>query len=95
MQFLYNNAVAIAVAAVCSAFAWLYGGTVTSALLPTVPWVLAILFELMICFPQRHRGESTTEARTRVWKRLKRDPLTWVVLAFLLVLIVPFFNKGL
>ena len=95
MQFLYNNAVAIAVAAVCSVFAWLYGGTVTSALLPTVPWVLAILFELMICFPQRHRGESTTQARTRVWKRLKRDPLTWVVLAFLLVLIVPFFNKGL
>ena len=95
MQFLYNNAVAIAVAGVCCVFAWLYGGTVSSALLPTMPWMLAILFELMICFPQRHRGESTSEARVRVWKRLKRDPLAWVAAAFLLLLLVPFFNKGL
>lgn len=95
MWFLYDNLVAIQVAAVCAAFAWIFGGTVPSALLPTVPWLLAILFEAMICFPQRHAGETTYEARARVWRRIGRDPLTWLVIVFVVMLIVPFFNKGL
>lgn len=95
MRFLYNNAVAIFVAVLCSVLAWFYGGTVASTLLPTIPWLLAILFEMMICFPQRHTGETTFDARRRVWKQMKRDPLTWIVVLFLLLLIVPFVNKGL
>lgn len=95
MRFLYNNAAVLIVAGLCSAFAWLYGGTVASALLPTIPWILALLFEMMICFPQRHPGETTFDARRRVWKQMKGDPLTWVVVLFLLLLTVPFVNKGL
>ncbi len=95
MRFLYDNAAAIAVAGVCSVFAWLYGGTVASALLPTIPWMLAFLFEMMLCFPQRYSGETTFDARRRVWRGMKRDPLTWIVVLFLILLLVPFVNKGL
>lgn len=95
MRFIYDNVVAIQVALVCSLFAWLYGGTLPSTLLPTMPWMLAILAEVLICFPQRHAGETTYEARARVWRRLGRDPLTWVCLGFTAMLIIPFFNKGL
>jgi len=95
MWFLYDNIVVVLVAAVCCVLAWLFGGIVASALLPTMPWLLAILFEMMLCFPQRHSGETTFDARERVWRHLKRDPLTWVVAAFLLLLLVPFVNKGL
>lgn len=95
MRFLYDNAAVIGVALLCSAFTWLYGGTVAAELLPTIPWLIALVCELMICFPQRHAGETTFEARRRVWKAVKSDPLTWVAVFFLLLLLVPFVNKGL
>jgi len=95
MLFLYDNIVVVLVAAVCCALAWLFGGIVASALLPTMPWLLAILFEMMLCFPQRHAGETTYDARKRVWRHLKHDPLAWVVVIFLLLLLIPFVNKGL
>ncbi len=95
MWFLYNNAAVVAVAVVCCVFSWLYGGTVASALLPAVPWLFAVLFEVMLCFPQRYPGESTLQARKRVWKGLKRDPLTWLALAFCFLLLIPFVNKAL
>lgn len=95
MLFLYDNAVSVAVAGVCCVFAWLYGGTIASALLPTVPWVLAVLLEMMLCFPQRHPSETTSEARARVWKGMKRDPMVWLVFAFVVLLVIPLFNKGL
>ena len=95
MWFLYDNIVAIQVAVVCGAFAWIFGGTVPSALMPTMPWLFALLLEVMVCFPQRHAGETTYQARKRVWRAIRRDPLTWVSLAFALVLLVPFFNTGL
>lgn len=95
MRFLYNNAAAVIAAALCSVFAWMYGGTVASALLPTIPWLLALLLEMMLCFPQRYPGETTFDARRRVWRAMKRDPLTWVVVFFLILLLVPFVNKGL
>ena len=95
MRFLYNNAAAVIAAALCSVFAWMYGGTVASALLPTIPWLLALLLEMMLCFPQRYPGETTFDARRRVWRAMKRDPLTWVVVFFLILLLGPFVNKGL
>lgn len=95
MWFLYDNIVAIAVASVASILAWLYGGTIGSKLIPVVPWLVIFLVEIMLCFPQRHRDETPYEARERVWYDLKRDPLTWVVLGFLALLLVPFVNKGL
>ena len=95
MSFLYDNAVTISVAAVCCTFAWVFGGTIPSALMPAIPWLLALMLEMALCFPQRHAGESTPEARERVWSAMKRDPMTWLVAAFLLILLIPFFNKGL
>ena len=95
MLFLYDNAVTLSVAAVCCTFAWVFGGTIPSALMPAVPWLLAFMLEMALCFPQRHSGESTPEARERVWSGMKRDPMTWIVAVFLLLLLVPFFNKGL
>ena len=95
MFFLYDNVVTIAVALVSCAFAWLFGGTLPQYLLPVMPWLLALLLETMLCFPQRHAGETTYEARERVWYEMKHDPVTWVVVGFLALLMVPFFNTGL
>ncbi len=95
MFFLYDNVVTIAVSLVACAFAWLYGGIVADALVPVMPWLWVILLEVMLSFPQRHAGESTYEARERVWYEMKRDPITWIVVGFLLLLMIPFLNKGL
>ena len=95
MSFLYNYGAAAAVAVVCSLLAWLYGGTVASALLPTMPWAIVIMAEIALCFPQRHPGETTYEARLRVWRSIRRDPLLWLVLLFMAMMCIPFVNKGL
>ena len=95
MLSLYNNIAAIHVFVVCAVFAWLFGGIRGEFLPPVMPWVTAFLLEAMVCFPQRHEGETTYDARTRVWKAMRRDPLVWVSLAFIVLLMVPFFNTGL
>ena len=95
MWILYDNVTTIMVAVVACTFAWLFGGTVAEYLTPVAPWLFAFLLEIMLCFPQRHRGETTYEARERVWTALKRDPLTWTVVGFLALLLIPFFNAGL
>ena len=95
MSFLSNNAAAIAVGAVLSAVAWMFGGLRSDLLLPVVPWLFFILIEMLVCFPQRHAGESTYEARNRVWHSIRKDPMTWMVVGFLALLAVPFINNGL
>ena len=95
MQFLYNNVAVFHVFAVCALFAWLFGGTRPEYTLPVMPWVTALLLEVMLCFPQRHEGETTYEARSRVWSAMRKDPLVWVSLGLVLLLLVPFFNVGL
>ena len=95
MQFLYNNVAAIHVAFVCTMFAWLFGGTRADSILLVMPWVTALLLEAMICFPQHHDGETTYDARTRVWEAMRRDPLVWVSLGLIALLMVPFANHGL
>ncbi len=95
MWFLYDNIAVCAVALVTCAFAWLYGGIVASALVPVIPWLWLLLLEVMIAFPQRHHGETTYHARSRVWRHMKNDPITWVALAFILLLQIPFVNTAL
>lgn len=95
MWLFYDNVVTIMVAVIACAYAWLFGGTVSSALPPVIPWLWVILLETMVCFPQRHYHETTYEARERMWKAMRRDPLMWVSLGFCLLLLVPFANKGL
>lgn len=95
MSFLCSNAAVIAVAAVVSLMGWLFGGTRGDLLIPVVPWLFVFMLEVVFCFPQRHRYETTYEARERVWHDMKRDPLVWLALGFLLLLLVPFVNSGL
>ena len=95
MSFLVNNAAALAVGAVISVMGWMFGGTRGDLLVPVVPWLFAMMAEVLLCFPQRRSGENTYDARDRVWKELKGDPLTWVVVGFMVLLMIPFANNGL
>ena len=95
MWILWANASVLAVAALSAAYAWIYGGTMAAPLTATIPWLYAMLFEVMLVFPQRHSYESVYDARERVWRRMKRDPLVWVSTALIALLIIPFFNTGL
>ena len=95
MSFLYNNVAAITVAAVASVVAWLFGGARGDLLLPVVPWLFVLMVEVILCYPQRHHGETTYEARSRVWGELKRSKVAWVAFALLALLLVPFVNNGL
>ncbi len=95
MRYLYDNVVVLAVFAVLAAFAWLFGGIRSEYLVPVMPWLTAILVEVMICFPQQHDGETSYEARERMWLSLKKDPLVWTILVFIVVLAIPFLNVGL
>ena len=95
MSFLYGNVAAITVALVASLMAWLFGGARGDLLLPVVPWLLAFMVEVVFCFPQRKHGETTYEARARVCRELKRSPVVWVSVGFLILLAIPFVNNGL
>ena len=79
-----------------AALAWIRGGTHGDLLVPTVPWLLTLVFEVLICFPQRHAGEDAVQARQRCWRRVGRDPVFFLTLLFLVVVLgVAFLNKGL
>lgn len=95
MLFISCNIVVIALTALLGSLAWVWGG-IRGDLLPYfVPWTCLFVFETMMFFPQRTGGETKEEARARVWKQLRCDPLVWVSLALLLLLAIPFFNKAL
>ena len=95
MSFLCDNIAALAVAAVASVVAWMFGGARGDLLLPVVPWLFAILVEILICFPQRQHGESTYEARARVWRELRGSKVVRISCGFLALLLIPFVNNGL
>ena len=95
MRYLYDNVVVLAVFAVLAAFVWLFGGTRAEYLVTVMPWLTAILVEAMICFPQQHDGETSFEARARVWSALKKDPFVWTALGLIVLLLIPFLNVGL
>ena len=95
MTAFYNNIAVFEVAIAVCAYSWIFGGTMGPMLVPVMPWLALLMLEALLCFPQKHSMETTFEARTRVWSRLKKDPLTWTVLAFFLYLALPFLNKGL
>lgn len=95
MSFLYNNIAAITVAVTASVVAWMFGGARGDLLLPVVPWLCALMVEVLICFPQRHHDETTYDARERLWHDLKRSWLVKISLVFMALLLVPFVNNGL
>ena len=95
MSFLFSNFAAIAVALTASVVVWVFGGIRGDLLPKFVPWLCAFLVEVLVCFPQRHRYETTYEARARVWRALKRDPVVWVAVGLFALLLIPFANNGL
>ena len=95
MSFLCNNIAAIVVAAVASVKAWMFGGARGDLLLPVVPWLCAIMVEVLLCYPQRHHTETTYDARERLWLDLKKSWLVRISLIFMGLLLVPFINNGL
>ena len=76
-------------------FSWIFGGARAEPLLPVMPWLWALALEVLLFFPQRHMGESMADARARVWRALSRDPVMYFALLFLVILIMPLFNRGL
>lgn len=95
MLFVYNNIAAIYIAIASSLIAWIYGGTISSLLETVVPWLMLFMVEIMLVFPQKRFDESSYDARLRVWGAMKKDPLVWTSVFFIVLLAVPFVNTGL
>lgn len=95
MSFVYDNLSVLVVALVASLMGWLFGGTRSDVLQATVPWLLLFLVQILFVFPQKHSGETTYEARSRVLSAIKRDPVFWLSLGFLILLAIPFANNAL
>ena len=95
MSFLYNNISVITVALVASVVAWMFGGARGDLLMPVVPWLCALMVEVLLFFPQRHHDESTYEARARIWSELRYGWICKISLLLLLLLLIPFVNNGL
>lgn len=95
MFFVCDNLSVLFVALVASLMGWLFGGTRSDVLLSVAPWLLLFLVQILFVFPQKHSGETTYEARTRIWAAIKHDPVFWVSLGFLALLAIPFANNGL
>ncbi len=92
---LYRNLPVILVFLTMAGVTWLYGGTRPAPLMDTMPWLLALSMEGLLFFPQRRPYEDMMQARDRLWHCLRHDPMLYLVLAFLVLLVVPLFNHGL
>lgn len=95
MYFLVRNLAVIALAVFIGSIAWMHGGTRGDLLVRFVPPLWVFLAEVMLCFPERHTGETLEEARLRVWYHFGGHPLVWLVGAFMVQLVIPFLNAGL
>jgi len=94
-QILYRNITVLLVFATMAAFSWVWGGAKAGPLLSVIPWLWALMFEGLLCFPQRRGYEDIGMARSRVWRSIAHDPLFYFIFAFLFVLLFPLFNVGL
>ena len=95
MRMLCENVPVAIVFLTVVGFSWIFGGASAEHLLPVMPWLWALALEVLLFFPQRRYGESFADARARVWRALAKDPLTYLTLSFLVILIMPLFNSGL
>ena len=95
MQFIYENLSVLAIGAAVSLITWSFGGTHGDLLVKIVPWAMLFVVEIMLAFPQRREGESLYDARSRMFEKMKRDPLVWTALGLILFLAIPFVNNGL
>lgn len=95
VDFLIRNLPVYLVFLTMAAFAWIFGGSQAAPLKPVMPWLLALLFEGFLFFPQRRPYEDAVAARRRCWWHVRRDPVFYLALVFLFVLLVPLVNSGL
>lgn len=92
MNWFVRNALVVNLFALVVAFSWIHGGTRPDLLLPVIPWLTAFAFQMLIVFPQAKSMESLVDARLRVWGGLRRDPLFYFSVIFLVLLVLPLFN---
>ncbi len=95
MDTFFRNMPVVLVFLTVATSAWLRGGTRTEFMVPAIPWLWALLMEVLLFFPQRRPYEDPVSARCRVWHQLGRDPLLYMTISFLLVMLIPFLNRGL
>ncbi|MBQ0033631.1 MAG: O-antigen ligase family protein [bacterium] len=89
------NAAPVLVALAVAAVAWAIGGSLSGLLFKVAPVSLACLMAATFLWPQRLPGESFAEARVRVRRSLWSDPLTWIALGLVVLLLIPLANVGL
>jgi hypothetical protein len=92
MNTFVRNVVLVHIAALVLAFSWIRGGTRPELLLPVIPWLAAFALEFLLIFPQAKSTETLSEARSRVWRALARDPLLYAAIALTVLLTIPLFN---
>ena len=95
LNLYIRNAAVFHVFAIVAMFTWICGGIRADLLVSVMPWFLLVLFTGMLFFPQVRHTETIVDARQRVWRGIVHDPLTWVSVALLVLLAIPFVNKGL
>ena len=97
MNVFLRNVPVLLVFLTLAAFGWIWGGGGghSDKLMPTIAWLYLFLFEALLFFPQRRPYEDALSARHRCWHGLRRDPLLWVTVAFLVLLVMPFMNRAL
>ena len=92
MNFFIRNVLFFHLAALVAAFSWIHGGTRPELLLPVIPWLTAFALEILLIFPQARSNETLSEARSRVWRALLRDPFLYAGLLLTAYLVIPLFN---
>ena len=85
----------VLVAFAISVVAWAIGGSLSGLLFAVAPVSLACLMAATFLWPQRLPGEPVAEARVRVRRSLLTDPLTWIALGLVVLLLIPLANVGL
>lgn len=89
------NAAPVLVAFAVAAVAWAIGGSLSELLFKVAPVSMACLVAATFLWPQRLPGESFAGARVRVRRSLRSDPLTWIALGLVALLLIPLANVGL
>lgn len=92
MNWFVRNVLVLHVLAMVVAFSWIQGGTRAELLVPVIPWLAALTLQFLLVFPQAKNTETLMDARERVWHGLRRDPLLYLSLLLLVLLIIPLFN---
>ena len=92
MNFFVRNGLAIQVFILVAGYGWIHGGTRPDLLLPVIPWMVALMLEVALLFPQAKSTETIGEARYRVWRKMVRDPLLYATLLLTILLVIPLFN---